>query len=207
MTGGRFALSLVLALLLAPAARAAVDFAPAPPAPKPNVNLAPGLPVPNDKPSDNSARLKQALSGQIRMPPLTMHDRAVGEITYLTRELANRPDDPALLGRRCMMRALGKIDLEAGLADCDRALAVQPQVLAWLDDRALILYQQDKFKDARYGYDHVLALDPKDAAALFMRGQARGKLGDAAGRDRDVAAARVIQNGIRTRYQSLGVIP
>lgn len=198
-------------LLLAPAAQAKTlrlaDLNPAPQMPARHPGLAPEMPAPNREIPDNSARLKQALSSQLRMPPLTMHDRAMAEIAYINSELAGRPGDPALLGRRCMMRALGKIDLDAGLADCDQALAIQPQAVAWLDDRALILYQQGKFQDARDGFDNVLKRAPKDAAALLLRGQARGKLGDASGRDRDVAAARSLQQGIVARYQSLGVIP
>ena len=103
-------------------------------------------PALRDPQFDNSATesLEQALASQIRMPPLTMPQRAKVEIAWLGGQLADHPDDPALLARRCFMRGLAKTDLDAALDDCNRAIALKPMA-AYRDQRALIFYLQGDY--------------------------------------------------------------
>jgi tetratricopeptide (TPR) repeat protein len=135
-----------------------------------------------------------------------MPQRAKVEIAWLGGELADRPDDPALLARRCFMRGLAKTDLDAALDDCNRAIALKPMA-AYRDQRALIFYLKGDYRAALSGYDEALAAGPILASSLLMRGMTKGKLGDAAGEDKDVAAAQTLDANIVTRYRNFGVLP
>jgi hypothetical protein len=53
-------------------------------------------------------------------------------------------------------------------------------------------------------YDAALRLDPKRATALYGRGTAKLKKGDAGGAD-DIAAARAIRPGIGSMFDQSGV--
>jgi hypothetical protein len=50
-----------------------------------------------------------------------------------------------------------------------------------------------------------LAIDPKFAPALRMRGATKGKLGDATGRDADIAAAKALNDKVETMFRPFNV--
>ena len=61
-------------------------------------------------------------------------------------------------------------------------------------------------------YDEKALIDtgaagPILASSLLMRGMTKGKLGDAAGKDKDVAAAQALDANIITRYRNFGILP
>jgi hypothetical protein len=69
-----------------------------------------------------------------------------------------------------------------------------------MDNMAFVLYQQGKYQEALAAYDANLALHPKHVDSLFMRGFAKGKLGNQAGKDADIAAAKAINPGVASEY-------
>jgi tetratricopeptide (TPR) repeat protein len=157
---------------------------------------------------EDRARFKQAAVESLEQnpPPLTVPERAAVEAAYLTRQIADHPDDAALFNQRCFMRGLIKHDLDLALADCDHALTLKPGTLAFLDRRALVLYLQGNYREALEAYNAILKRDPGYAASLLLRGYARGALGDAAGKDADIAAAKASNPGIASTFIRLGII-
>ena len=210
----RAAAAIALLVILPLPARAGglipVDFAPTPQTPSAPAVFSPTLsrPALGDSLFDNSAAegIKQALASQIRMPPLTVPERAKVEIAWLGGQLADHPDDPVLLARRCLMRGLAKTDLDAALDDCNRAIALKPMA-GYRGQRALVFYLKGDYRAALTGYDEALAADPILGSSLLMRGMTKGKLGDAAGKDKDVAAAQALDANIITCYRDFGILP
>ena len=114
---------------------------------------------------------------------------AAKEIDDMDSIIAQDPQNVPALNARCYMRAAMKMQLEAAQADCDKAVALRPRDDTILDSRAFLLYQQGKYPEALAAYNRVLTINAKSAPSLFMRGQAKGMLGDEAGKEADIQAA------------------
>ncbi len=98
--------------------------------------------------------------------------------------------DPVLLNNLCWGEGLAGFDLEVALGDCDSAIAGAEEA-GFIDSRALVLLQLDRYAEAKAAYDQALAAEPNQTSSLYGRGLARLALGDAAGReDMDKAQAR-----------------
>ncbi len=122
-------------------------------------------------------------------------------IEQASQTLHAKPDDAPTLNNRCYMRAEVKTDLDGALADCDQSLKLRPGDAQTLDSRAFVLYQQGKYQDAAAAYDTALAADAKLAQSLFMRGHAKGRLGDAAGMAADIAAAKSLKADVENAFR------
>lgn len=95
--------------------------------------------------------------------------------------IANHRDDSRLgqlLNGRCWSRALANLALDQALADCNRALKLNPKNIAILDSRALVLFRQQKFALARADYDAALAQEADQTWIRYMRGRTMIKLGE-----------------------------
>jgi predicted aspartyl protease len=121
------------------------------------------------------------------------------------QKIATDPQNAMALTDRCYMRAVLKSDLDAALADCDQALKLKPGTDRILDSRAFVLYQQEKYQDAIAAYDQALAVNPKFSESLFMRGFAKGKLGDEAGKTADIAAANQINPTVENEFRGYDI--
>jgi tetratricopeptide (TPR) repeat protein len=130
---------------------------------------------------------------------------AAAQIRNADATLAANPQDAKALNQRCFMRGVLKTDLDKAMNDCEQSLKLLPGNEDVLDSKAFILYQQGKFPDALQAYNAVLAINTSKASSLFMRGYTKGRLGDAAGKDADTAAATKIQPGILHISQLNGV--
>ena len=119
--------------------------------------------------------------------------------------IATSPDDASELNDRCFWRGIAKTDLDGALADCDKSLALAPGVAAVLDSRAFVLYQQGRYAEALTAYNAALAADPKQSPSLLMRGLTKGKLGDQAGKDADVASAKAGDPNIEAEFRRIGI--
>ncbi|HWY61633.1 MAG TPA: aspartyl protease family protein [Rhizomicrobium sp.] len=119
--------------------------------------------------------------------------------------IAASPDDASALNDRCFWRGIAKSDLDGALADCDKSLKLEPGVPATLDSRAFVLFQQEKYQDAVKGYDAALQADAHQAPSLFMRGLAKGKLGDTSGKDADIAAATKDDPSVPAEFKRIGI--
>jgi tetratricopeptide (TPR) repeat protein len=119
--------------------------------------------------------------------------------------LAASPNDAPTLNDRCFWRGIAKTDLDGALADCDKSLKLEPGVPATLDSRAFVLFQLGRYQEALNGYDAALQADAHQAPSLFMRGLAKGKLGDTSGRDADIAAATKDDPSVPAEFKRIGI--
>jgi tetratricopeptide (TPR) repeat protein len=101
-----------------------------------------------------------------------------------------------LLNTRCWARGLANIELQAALADCNRAIRRSGANPEYLDSRALVYYRQGQFKAAVTEYDSVVTALPKEGWSRFMRGAAKAKLGDAEGAKADRDDAVKVDAGV-----------
>jgi tetratricopeptide (TPR) repeat protein len=112
------------------------------------------------------------------------------------------PDDANTLRGRCRTRAVLKRDLDGALADCNRALELQPDART-LGYRAFVYLRLELFETAIADYSAALDAAPKTAEYLYGRGQARFRSGDAEGGKTDIAAARAINPKIADEFARL----
>ncbi len=105
-------------------------------------------------------------------------------------------DSATKLNNLCWAQARARINLEAALADCDRALELQPGSTPIRDSRAMVLLNLGRHAEADALYDTVLAEQPRYPTSLFGRGLARRALGQEAEAEADIAAARAIQPAV-----------
>ncbi|MFM5895373.1 MAG: aspartyl protease family protein [Novosphingobium sp.] len=112
------------------------------------------------------------------------------------------------LNRRCWVRALAGIELDAALADCNRSIKAEKSA-AVLDSRALVEFRQRNFAAALADYDAALALDPNLTWSHYMRGQTRIALGqvEAGKTERDAAFANDPKVAERARRYELADAP
>ena len=80
------------------------------------------------------------------------------------------------LNSLCWTRATLGVELEAALADCDAALAIEPKSAATLDSRAFVLMRLGRYDEAVRVYDAALALRPRQADSLYGRGLSKLRL-------------------------------
>ncbi len=104
---------------------------------------------------------------------------------------------------RCWLRAILGTQLEAALADCEKALEMRPDAANTLNTRGFVLFRMGRFGDAIASYDESLRLDPTVASSYYIRGLARTALGEDAGED--LAKANGIEPGVRDRYAGYGI--
>ena len=124
--------------------------------------------------------------------------------------LPDHPEDnerAAALGGRCRARALGGIELDGALEDCNAALRLAPQGANAMDSRAIVFIRRGAFERAIADCDAALALRPKSAWSLYARGLAEAKSGDQAKADADFTAAAAIQPRLAQRLAKLGLAP
>jgi tetratricopeptide (TPR) repeat protein len=115
----------------------------------------------------------------------------------------------ALQGR-CRARTDAGRDLDAALADCTQSIEASidnPGNRYILEERSLANLKLERYKQAIADADQSLKGDPKLPGALFLRGMAKRKSGDAAGGDADIAAAKAIDAKIAETFAGYGVTP
>ena len=106
---------------------------------------------------------------------------------------------------RCLARAIAGQDLLRALADCDVALRLMPLNLEVRDTRGFIYLKLGDPALALNEYNAALEKDPNRATALFGRGLARIRTGDAKGGEGDQAAARTINPEIDRQFAVYGL--
>jgi tetratricopeptide (TPR) repeat protein len=93
--------------------------------------------------------------------------------------------------------------LQPALADCNKALSLQPNDAATLDSRGLIYLKMSRFDSTIEDYSSALRIEPKMASALYGRGLARiKKKGDAPGGSADVTAAKNLETKIAEDFSA-----
>jgi tetratricopeptide (TPR) repeat protein len=134
---------------------------------------------------------------------LQQYPRAVADFDAVIRI---GPVESADYNNRCWIRALWGREYDLALADCGKAITLRPHANPFAS-RAFVYLRSGKFAEAISDGDAALKFDGKDADALFVRGAAKRKLGDAAGGDADIAAAKAIDPKIADTYAGYGVTP
>ena len=86
--------------------------------------------------------------------------------------------------------------LEQALADCGKALQLNPSDAGAITNRALVYLRLGDLDKAIAEYDIALQIDPKNAQAFYGRGLAKRDQNDNAGADADIAAAQAIRSNI-----------
>jgi tetratricopeptide (TPR) repeat protein len=131
------------------------------------------------------------------------HDRAIGDFS---QALTLNSEYASALNSRCYELAIVGETAKA-LADCNASLRLRPGDAPTLDSRAFTYLKMRQWDNAIADYDAVLRIAPTQASSLFGRGVARLRKGDAAGGNRDLAAAKASQADIAAEMKALGVAP
>ena len=151
---------------------------------------------------NDQARRIEALNKAIQFAPdepQFLWDRAqifddgrqyANALADLDRLIRLKPNEPNLLMRRCRDRAFEKVSLDAALADCKAALALDPTSAEALEAQALVYIHQGKFADAIADYDTILKTRPNSPFAHFGRGIAELRSHQAQAGEADLSLAR-----------------
>lgn len=108
---------------------------------------------------------------------------------------------------RCWLLGRANRALPKAMADCDKALALQPETPGYLDSRALVWFRMGKFDRAIADYDAALEQAPEMAASLFMRGLTKRRIGLTEEGDDDIATAIAIAPDIAEVFAKYGLTP
>jgi tetratricopeptide (TPR) repeat protein len=106
---------------------------------------------------------------------------------------------------RCMVRALTGHDLPDAFRDCLKAQDLTPNSIDVHDTLGFVYLKTGQPALALEAYDAALKLDPKHALALYGRGLARLKTGDATGGNADRAAAAALNTDISRQFALYGI--
>jgi tetratricopeptide (TPR) repeat protein len=124
------------------------------------------------------------------------------------------PGVPASWNSACWAHAIWGQELETALADCDKAVAMTatvtpppPPAASFLDSRCLVKYRMEKYDAAVEDCTAALKINPRLAAALYVRGLALMKSGHRGDGADDVAAARRLGVDVQEVYARYGVKP
>jgi len=109
------------------------------------------------------------------------------------------------LSGRCWNRAIVGRDLADAVADCDRALAINPTITYTRGSRGFAYLKLDNYGAAIADFDAALKAHPEDAPSLYGRGLAKRAKGDATGAIADIAAAQRLDPKISQKYTGWGV--
>jgi tetratricopeptide (TPR) repeat protein/predicted aspartyl protease len=148
---------------------------------------------------------------------------AIGQIDQWLHNHQLASDQAIGLNARCWQRATANRDLREALADCNRALSLQPraeadtgshirrdlapQDPAALDSRGLVYLRLGNPRDAVRDYDSALDTDPNMSNSLYGRGLAELRLGEKARAQDDLAAAEKLDAQVARRFASMGLAP
>ena len=132
---------------------------------------------------------------------LGQYDHAIKDFD---QALTLSPNDALALNDRCLDLAIvGNLPEAAG--DCERALELAPHATEVLGSRGLLNLKAGRSQAALSDYDQALAGGKPVAGWLFGRGVAKTRLGDKAGGDADIAAAKRLEPDIAQQYARYGV--
>jgi predicted aspartyl protease len=148
---------------------------------------------------------KLYVSAAAAAPPETVIPGQSQKLSTLDKALTLSPTNAGLLNARCYQRGIENIKLGEALADCETALHSLPANAHILDSKGLILYRLARYPDALDTYNAALKQNPQQAASLYMRGQTKRKLGDAAGGAADIAAAKALNADTKKIFEGTDI--
>lgn len=107
----------------------------------------------------------------------------------------------------CWLLATHNVSLPTALYICDQGLEQEPDRIALLDSKGLVLLRMGRNQDALAAYEAALARRINYPHSLMGRGIARLRLGDQAGGEADIKAALKAHPSLQQDYASYGVQP
>ena len=152
-----------------------------------------------------------AAQAQLRLAMSTVYlrmDQPAQAVAQLNRWLPAHPNEAnrhSALNSRCWARALLGVELHKALDDCNDAISAEPKNAAYLDSRGWVLLRLGRNRAAIADFDGALALRPAIPVALYGRGLAMTRLGEAAKGSDDLAAARKAEPDIERRLARIGL--
>jgi len=125
-------------------------------------------------------------------------------IADFSAAVALRPSLARTWNSLCWTRLLANKNLSRALADCDRALSLDPHSTNALDSRGFVLLRMHRFAAAISSFSTALRLNPKLASSWFGRGVAKLRLSDKSAA-RDIAEATRLEPHIQERFLAYGM--
>jgi len=129
-------------------------------------------------------------------------DRAIADYT---RALEINPKMYVTQMRRCWVRAVANRELDLALSDCDAALKANAKDKEGYESRAFVYFRKNDMAKALKDCETAIAMDGKLPKALFLRGTIKTRNGDKKGGDADIAAAKLSDPAIVTKFAEYGV--
>lgn len=133
---------------------------------------------------------------------LRQYDKAIADYDMAIRL---EPRLGIAYSNRALARTIEGRNLVEALADSDQALKLQPLNLDVRDTRGFIYLKLGDAALALHEYNLALNADPRRALALYGRGLAKLRLGDAAGGQLDQAAAMAINPDVARDFSAYGL--
>lgn len=130
------------------------------------------------------------------------YDRAIADYT---RALEINPKMTVTQMRRCWVRAVANRELNLALADCDAALKANAKDKEGYESRCFVHFRKGDAAKALQDCETALAMDGKLPKALFLRGIMKQRSGDKKGGDADIAAAKLSDPAVATKFADYGV--
>lgn len=124
--------------------------------------------------------------------------------------IAAHPDDnrrPIALNGRCWARALGNVELDRALKDCNGALSGMPHNASFLDSRGLVRVRMGDYARALADYDESVQGGSNAAWTYYGRGIAKLRLGRKADGEVDIAKAKSLDADISDEAKKRGLLP
>ncbi len=107
----------------------------------------------------------------------------------------------------CWERSTHNMELDTALADCEQAIKLAPDNVAYVDSRAMVRLRQGKLAEALADYNTVLAKAADMGPSLYGRGLVKLRLGDKVGGKADLAAARKVYPNVDEDFAGYGLKP
>jgi predicted Zn-dependent protease len=146
---------------------------------------------------------KQDLDAAILLDPVP--SKVLGQGNHKDDEKIGTTKNIALASRA--MAEIALHDAASAVADADAAVTIEPDN-AWIETTGCAAHvAKGDFSVAIADCSHSLDLSPNGARALYLRGLAKLKSGDAGGGNADIAAAKAIEPNIAAFYAPYGLTP
>jgi tetratricopeptide (TPR) repeat protein len=129
-------------------------------------------------------------------------DRAIADYG---RALEINPKLTVTLFRRCWVRAVANRELDLALADCDAGLKANAKDKEGYESRCFVYFRKGDAAKALKDCEAALALDAKLPKTLYLRGLMKLRAGDRQGGDADIAAAKLSDPAVATKFADYGV--
>lgn len=132
---------------------------------------------------------------------------ADGALATMDDAIALKPREGDLCNNRCWIAGTGATGLDRALKDCNRAIELEGDAAGYLDSRAMVHFRAGRLVEAKADLDAALTRAPNQAGSLFLRAVVARKLGQGAGVDTDLKAARLIDPEVDADFKRWGIVP